>query len=84
MVIRDIKTPKTELEAFSFWCNKWQADLIPMLSSSKKITVIDGDIQNVFKHRTEMIVTTDGRRFCACVDCAGDFSGASFDDWGGR
>jgi len=37
--MQDVKTSKNRLEAFSFWCNKWQADLIPMLSSSKKIPV---------------------------------------------
>ena len=81
----DIKLPRDRVEAFSFWQNSWQAQLIPMLSSSKKITIIDGDIQNIFKHQTEMIVTTDGRRICGCVNCAGDFSGASEDEeWGGR
>ena len=37
--MQDIKLSRNELEAFGFWCNKWQADLIPMLSSSKRIPV---------------------------------------------
>lgn len=43
-----------------------------------KIPVNDG---------TELLHTfQDGDKFglCYCADCVGDFSGASYDEWGGR
>lgn len=80
MKYTDIKLPRDRLEAFNFWCNKWQADLIPVLSSSRKITVIDGNYQETFKHVAENRTMPDGRTVCVCADCAGDFSGAGEDE----
>jgi len=37
--MQDIKLPKNNLEAFEMWRDSWKADLISMLSSSKKIPV---------------------------------------------
>lgn len=71
----DIKLPRDRVEAFSFWQNSWQAQLIPMLSSGKRIEVIDGNYSETFKHMSENKVMPDGRRVCVCADCAGDFSG---------
>lgn len=37
--MQDIKLPKNNLEAFEMWRDSWRADLVGMLSSSKKIPV---------------------------------------------
>ena len=37
--MQDIKLPKNNLEAFEMWKDSWKADLIGMLSSSKRISI---------------------------------------------
>ena len=37
--MQDVKLPKNNLEAFEMWRDSWRADLIGMLSSSKRIPV---------------------------------------------
>jgi DNA topoisomerase VI subunit A len=80
MLIQDIKLPKNNLEAFEFWQNSWQASLIPMLSTSKKI-----EVKQFTDPRQHQFESGYNKGICYCADCAGDFSGASEDeDWGGR
>lgn len=37
--MQDVKLPTNNLEAFEMWKDNWRADLVSMLSSSKRIPV---------------------------------------------
>jgi hypothetical protein len=81
MFIRDI-TPRTGLGAiFEATIEPRRIELAKLMGTYKKIEVVDEDLK---KSQLEHIYTPNLLGFCECVDCVGDFSGASYDEWGGR
>lgn len=77
MKIQDI-APRYGFSAyFEKYLEKRRIELAKILGNYQKIEVIDEDLK---KSQLEHIYTPNLLGFCECVDCAGDFSGATEGD----
>lgn len=81
MLIQDI-APRYGFSAyFEKYLEKRRIELAKLMGTYRKIEVVDEDLR---KSQLEHIYTPNLLGFCECVDCIGDYSGASYDEWGGR
>jgi hypothetical protein len=81
MLIQDI-APRYGFSAyFEKYLEKRRIELAKLMGTYRKIEVIDPDLQKI---QLEHNFSPNIFGFCECSDCYGDFSGASYDEWGGR
>lgn len=79
MLIQDIRK-RNSLEKIIWMIEKDLSDTLQKFGARKVKIEIKQDLAFLYRHSYQ----PSWNGLCECTDCVGDFSGASFDDWGGR